>query len=302
MFHHEDRVARIHETLKHCKQLPDVGHVETRCGFIQNVERTAGGSLGQLARELHSLRFPARKRRRRLPQMQIIQAHIAERFQLASDVGRIGKELPSLADFHVQEFCNVLPLPSHLQRVFGKPGTSADFARHPHIGQKIHVQSRGAIALASLAATASHVEAKPPRLPAPLLRLRQHREQRADVVPDFDVGGWIAAGRTPNRRLIDDDDFIELVGASHGIERAGLLDLAAESPPQFWLENVAHQRTLAAPRHARHADQQPQRNLDIDSLQVVVPHPLEPEIARSGPSLFCDRSAAFLGHYDRIAA
>ena len=79
------------------------------------------------------------------------------------------------------------------------------------------------------------------------------------------------------------------------VELARRRHLAAEQPPQLGLQDVADERTLAAARHARHADQEPQRDLDIDALEVVVPHALEPEcLAR--------RLSAIGGEVDRVAA
>ena len=81
-------------------------------------------------------------------------------------------------------------------------------------------------------------------------------------------------------------DRVELARRGH---------LAAEQPPQFGLEHVAHERALAAARHARHADEHAQRDLDIDALEVVVPHALQAEcLAR--------RLSAVGREVDRVAA
>ena len=131
--------------------------------------------------------------------MEIVEADVTERLQLAGDVGGVGKEFPRFADLHVQEFGDVLSLPADLQRVLGESRSATLIAGHPDIGQKIHVEPGRAIALAGLAAAAGDVEAEPARLPAPLLRVGQHREELADVVPHLYVRRRIAPRRAADR-------------------------------------------------------------------------------------------------------
>ena len=114
--------------------------------------------------------------------MEVVEADVVERLQLAGDVGGIGEEFERLADLHGEEVGNALALPADFERVFREPRPVADVAGHPHVCQKIHVEADRAVALAGLAPPAGHVEAESPRLPAPLLGLRQHCEQAADVV------------------------------------------------------------------------------------------------------------------------
>ena len=69
--------------LQHAQQLRDVVEVQSRGGLIQDVERAAGGALGELARQLYALRFAARERGRVLPEPHVGQADVHQRFQLA---------------------------------------------------------------------------------------------------------------------------------------------------------------------------------------------------------------------------
>ena len=295
VLHHEHRVARLDEPVEHCEQLPHVGHVQPRRGLVENVERLAGRALGQFARKLHALGLAARERRRRLAEVEVVEAHVVQRLQLARDVGGIGEEFEGVADLHVQKFGDVLPLPADLERVFREPGPVTHVAGHPHVGEKIHVEPRRAVAFAGLAAAARHVEAEPPGLPAALLRLGQHREQRTDVVPDLHVGRRIRPRRAADRRLVDHDHLVELVRSRDRVELARHCGLASEQPPQLGLEHVAHERTLAAARHAGHAHEKPERDLDVDPLQVVVTH------AGEFQRLACGL-AAFFRHLDRFAS
>ena len=199
VLHDEHGVARVHEPLEHREQLPHVGHVEARRRLVEHVERLAGGPLRQLARELHPLRLAARERGRRLPEVEVVEADVAERLELPGDVGGVGEELAGLADLHGEEFGDVLPLPAHLERVLREPRAAAHLARHPDVRQEIHVEAGRAVPLAGLAAAARDVEAEAARLPAALLRVGQHCEEGADVVPHLHVGGGVAPGRAADR-------------------------------------------------------------------------------------------------------
>ena len=95
--------------------------------------------------------------------------------------------------------------------------------------------------------------------------------------------------------MIDDDHLVERLGPLDRVKGSRLGDLAAEQTPQFWLEHISHQRTLAAPRHPGHTEEHAERKGNVDPLEIVVTHAAELD-ARS-----CWR-AALLRHLDRIAA
>ena len=70
----DDRVARFDELVEHVEELRDVVEVQARRRLVEDVERAAGGALGQLARELDALGLAARERRRRLAEMDVVEA------------------------------------------------------------------------------------------------------------------------------------------------------------------------------------------------------------------------------------
>src|SRR6202022_2008137 len=98
---------------------------------------------------------------------------------------------------------------------------AADFARHIHIGEKIHLDAAQAVALARFAAPALHVEAEPAGAIAPLARFGQHGEQFADGSEYAGVRRWVRTRRASDRRLIDFDDLVDLRGSFDFAERAG---------------------------------------------------------------------------------
>src|SRR5262249_34611579 len=167
---------------------------------------------------------------------------------------------------------------------------------------KIHLQSIGAIALAGLAASARLVEAEAARLVAAHLRLGQLREQRADLVEDLDVRRWVRARRAANRRLIDVDDLVELLGPQDAVvcpDRvlgqilcpiavlwlvSAVADAVALLEPL--LQDVIDQRGFARSADSRNANEQAEREVDIDVLQVMVASALDRDaLAIAGATL-----------------
>ena len=95
--------------------------------------------------------------------------------------------------------------------------------------------------------------------------------------------------------MIDDDHLVERLRPLDRVKSSRLGDLAAEQPPQFRLEHISHQRTLAAPRHPRHAEEHAERKGNVDPLEIVVTHAAELDACAG-------RRAAVLRHLNRIAA
>jgi hypothetical protein len=78
---HEHGVAGVDEPLQHLEQLLDVGEVEAGRRLVEDVERLAGRDLRQLGGELHPLRLAARERRRRLAELDVVEADVVQRLQ-----------------------------------------------------------------------------------------------------------------------------------------------------------------------------------------------------------------------------
>ena len=85
VFDDDHRVARIAQAVQHMEQHADVVEVQAGGRLVQYVERAPGVALGQLQRELDALRFAARKRGGGLPELDIGQADLGERRELARD-------------------------------------------------------------------------------------------------------------------------------------------------------------------------------------------------------------------------
>ena len=164
VFNHQHRVALIHQTSQHDEQTTNVFKVQPGGRLIQEINGVACAAPRQLAGQLYALGFATRQCWRRLPEPYIAQPHIHECLQMACDARLVGKKLNSFANGHVQHFGHVLAFEANLQCVAVVARTLAHFARHIHIGQKLHLDANRAIARARFTASAGHVERKPSRL------------------------------------------------------------------------------------------------------------------------------------------
>src|SRR5438309_9042524 len=69
VLNHQHRVAERNQLVKHVEKLADVFEVQPGGRLVQDVKRAAGSTLRKLFRQLDALRFAARKRRRRLTEL-----------------------------------------------------------------------------------------------------------------------------------------------------------------------------------------------------------------------------------------
>ena len=66
--------------------------------LVEQIQRAAGAAFDQLAGQLDALGLAAGKRRRRLAELEVIEAHVVQRLQLVADVGNVfemGRALPA---------------------------------------------------------------------------------------------------------------------------------------------------------------------------------------------------------------
>src|SRR3546814_43206 len=59
MLDHHHGIALFHQRVEHLQQLADVFEVEAGGGFVQYVERVAGGAAAEFLGKLHPLRLAA---------------------------------------------------------------------------------------------------------------------------------------------------------------------------------------------------------------------------------------------------
>ena len=125
-------------------------------------------------------------------------------------------------------------------------------------------------ALARLAAAARHVEREVAGGQAARSRVLGRREQLADRIERLQIGDRVRARRPADRRLIDEHDVGDELGAFELAVRADAAVPVALRALQRRVEHVVHERALARAADAGHARQHAERDLDVDVLQVVL--------------------------------
>ena len=80
-----DGVAGVAQLVQHRQQQLDVGEVQPGGRLVEDVQRAPGVALAKLQRQLHALRLAARQRGRALAQLDVAQADVEQRLQLARD-------------------------------------------------------------------------------------------------------------------------------------------------------------------------------------------------------------------------
>ena len=111
--------------------------------------------------------------------------------KLALDLRNIPKESQRLGHTHVEHVRDGLATIGNLERLAVIALAAANLAGNINIGKKVHLDLDLAVALAGLAAAAAHVEGEAPRRVAAGLGLGRAGEQRADIVPQPDVGSGV---------------------------------------------------------------------------------------------------------------
>ena len=231
--------------MQHLEQQINIGKVQAGGGFVQDVERAAGVAFTKLQRELDALSFTARQCGCSLAELDIAQANVQQRVQLARD-GRDGlEELCRHFDCQVKDLRNVLAFVLHLKSFAVVAHAFADVARHIHIWQKVHLDLHHAIALAGFTTATSNVEAEASCAVASLTGGIHLSHQLADWRKEPGVGRRVAARRTANRRLVDIDDLVKVLDAFNGLMWRRFLMCAVERARYRGIQCVVDQRGFA---------------------------------------------------------
>ena len=181
--------------------------------LIQNVQRSPRLAAGKFARELGALRFTARERGGRLPQLHVAEPDVDECLQLLLDRGNIFENFQRFLDGQVEQIGNRAAFVTNCERFRVVALSAADFTRYIDVRQEIHLDAPLAVALARLAAAALHVETESPGLISALARFRQHGVQLANRRENTRVRRRIRTRRAPDRRLINLYDLVDVLGA-----------------------------------------------------------------------------------------
>src|SRR5690606_29271366 len=134
----------------------------------------------------------------------------------------------------------------------------------------LHLDVLEAVPVARGAAAVAGVEAERARRVAALPRERLGREELADRLERADEARRVRARRLADRRLVDEHDVVDQIRADDAPMLARLLERAALQLREPAIEHVVDERRFAGAADAGDADETPQRNADVDVLQVVL--------------------------------
>src|SRR5215210_6422050 len=159
------------------------------------------------------------------------------------------------------------------------PLALADIAGDIDVRQKVHLDLDETVALARLTAPALHVERETARPVTANFRFGQLGEQLADRREESCIGCRIRAGGATDWTLIDVDDLVEVLEAGDARVRSGNHSGAVEMPRHRPVQNVLDERRLAASGNPSHGDEEAERNLDLETAQVVLARALDADHA-----------------------
>ncbi len=128
-----------------------------------------------------------------MTEFQIAETDFLQHFDFVQDIGHVFKEFYCLIDGHVKPIGDAFAFEAHFECLAVVAFAVAGFARHIHIGEKIHLDGFVAIAAAGFAATAFDIEGEATGLVGTYLGFGKIDKEGADVVEHACVGGRVGA-------------------------------------------------------------------------------------------------------------
>lgn len=211
VFNDNDCISISRKSSENLGQLMDICKMKSCCRLVQNINGLSGTSFTQLGSKLDPLCFPSGKGGRRLAQTDIGKSHVVERLHLSADTRHIFKEGHRFFHCHIQHVVNALSFIFHFQCFPVITLSVTDFTRYIDIRQEMHLNLQDSIPAARLTASSFYIETEPALLVASRLCIRRCRKQVTDQVKHSCIRGRVGPRRTPDRRLVDINDFVKLL-------------------------------------------------------------------------------------------
>src|SRR5579862_5022500 len=150
----EDGSAALEKLAKRAEEFLNIVEVQAGGGLVENVQHAGIGGVHEMGGELEALGFAAGKRGGGLAEAEIAEADFLEDAQLAGDLGKAGEEVQGFADGEVENFVNVLVAEAHFEDGALEARAAAFLADELDVGEELHFDGDGAVALAGFAAAA----------------------------------------------------------------------------------------------------------------------------------------------------
>ena len=195
MLDDDDRIALVYQAVKYAHQYADVFEVEAGSRLVEDVNRFARITLGELGGELHALAFSARQGGGWLAQLDVAQTYLLQHLDFVQDVGHVFEELYGTVDGHVEHIGDGLALEADFQRLAVVSLAVAYLAWHQYIGQEVHFDGLVAVTSAGLASSAGDIEREASGLVSTHFGFGQAYKEVADVREYAGIGSRIGAWR-----------------------------------------------------------------------------------------------------------
>ncbi len=105
-------------------------------------------------------------------------------------------------------------------------------------------------------------------------------KQLSNRIERLEVGHRVRSRGPADRRLIDEDDIADELGAFELPVGTHAAIPVPFRPLQRRIDDVVHERALPRAAHPGHAGQEAERNLDVNTLQIVLGGPENPQALR----------------------
>ena len=271
------RVSGGYQALQDVQQGGYITERKAGSRLIQNVECPAGSPPRQFRGQLYSLRFAAGESGRRLADMKISQAYVVQGGQFVFYPGDIFEEGERLLHRHIKHFGDVFAFEAHFQRLAIITFPFANFTGYGYIGQELHLNLDIAFPPAGLTASAFDVEREAAGSVAPHPGFRDGGKKFPDGGEGAGIRGRVAPRRATDGRLVNVNDFINMLQAGNFITVTGFLPRTVEYMGQFPVKNLIDEGALTAAGYAGDTDKLAQGEAYIDVFQVILPGALYPD-------------------------
>ena len=213
--------------------------MEAGSGLIEDIEDALIFRARKMRGKFQALRFAARKRGGGLAEPEIAEADFIQDAQLGDDFGNTIEEGESLARRELQDFVNIFAAITNIEDAGFEARATAFFADKLDVGEKLHFDGDGAVALAGFAAAARNVERKMAGRESAALGVGSGGEDFANGVEGFEISCGIRTRRAADGRLVDNDDFKDAGVAFEAV--AEFFDTAPGTfGPERTVKNIMH--------------------------------------------------------------
>src|SRR6185369_3200106 len=237
--------------------------------------------------KFHALCLAARECRRGLSKSQITQTDFFQNAQLLGDLRSLGEEFQRFFDRKVQGLVNILSFVTNVEHLRFVACAFALLTDQLYVRKELHLDRDRTVPLTILTASTGNIEREMSGSEAAFLGFGKRRVQIANAVESLDIGNWIRSRRSTNRRLIYQNNLVNVVVSLNllpeGSARRSSQRLLLRNRQRL-VQDVVQKCGLSRAGNSGDRDQHAERNFNVDVFQVVSscadnPHSLFPRFA-----------------------